>query len=199
MTEQDDDAAPGWKAIEKALASVYSSPVHVHFAPTTPRNLGGSNDLDGISVYRQDAHWHYVGFGCTELYEKYPTTNPELSGWGFEFTFRLADSADEPPQWPLQMMQRLAAAVFQEQVDIRPGLLLKVGPLGWNPTRLEALLFIEDPQLGAIDTPHGKMCFLQMVGVTDAEVEGTRGGKTGELVDRLRSADPLLVTDLSRV
>lgn len=193
-----DDAAPGWEAIDQALARIYPNTKNLHFAPERPRSLGGSDELDGISVYRQGGHWHYVGYGCTELYQKYPSSDPNESGWGFEFTFRLADGGAEPPRWPLGMMQQLASAVFQQTVDFRPGLLLKVGPLGGNSTGLDALLFVEDPQLGSMDTPHGRMCFLQMVGVTGAEVDGARGGKTGELVSRLEAADPLMVTDLQR-
>jgi hypothetical protein len=49
----------------------------------------------------------------TDLYAKEPD-DPAESGWGFEFTFRLArDPADtEPPIWAANLLQNLARYVF---------------------------------------------------------------------------------------
>jgi len=79
--------------------------------------LGGPDPLDGISAYVRTEpvpHWHYISYGMSELYEK-ESDNPEQSGWGFEFTFRLArNPADhEIPLWPANLMQNLARYVFQ--------------------------------------------------------------------------------------
>jgi hypothetical protein len=38
-------------------------------------------------------------------------------------------------------------------------------------TAITALAFVPDPELGTIDTPHGEVAFLQMVGLTDAEYQ----------------------------
>ena len=47
--------------------------------------------MDGVEIWKSEhgiPHWHYVTYGFTELYEK-KSEDPEVSGYGFELTFRL--------------------------------------------------------------------------------------------------------------
>lgn len=55
--------------------------------------------------------------GFSELYAK-ESDEPEVSGYGFELTFRLAIAPDtaadaEPPRWAMNFLQNLARYVFQ--------------------------------------------------------------------------------------
>ena len=52
-------------------------------------------------------------YGFSELYEK-DTDDLEVSGYGFELTFRLGATAGEetPPDWPISLLQNLARYVF---------------------------------------------------------------------------------------
>ena len=56
--------------------------------------------------------------------------------------------------------------------------------------------------LGGIDTPNGRVEFLQMVGITQRELEWLREDLTTQRVERLinmmREDNPLLITDLKR-
>lgn len=66
VNDQDEDAAPGWDAINAELALVYGDQEPLHQAAVPHYRLGGTNPLDGISVYRNPgppAHWHFVSYG----------------------------------------------------------------------------------------------------------------------------------------
>ncbi|MGW6697178.1 suppressor of fused domain protein [Nocardia sp. NPDC055049] len=54
-----------------------------------------------------------MSFGMTELDEK-ESQNPDESGWGFEFTFRLTRRPEEheAPVWPVGFLQNLARYVY---------------------------------------------------------------------------------------
>ena len=69
-------------------------------------------------------------------------------------------------------------------------------------TDITGLVFALDPELGRIDTPHGEVNFLQMVGITTAELQKLQADPSPEavqtLIEELRAHDPLLVTDMER-
>ncbi len=98
--ETAEDPAPGWDAITAAFERLYPGQTEpVHYAPIISMRLGGSDPLDGISVYDGGEYWHFVTYGFSELYEK-ESENKEYSGFGMEFTMKLkkgiaADTADE--------------------------------------------------------------------------------------------------------
>ena len=76
-------------------------------------------------------------------------------------------------------------------------------PLRLNTdTKLVGVVFAPDPLLGGIDTPNGRVEFLQMVGITQRELDWLRKDPTTQRVERLinmmREDNPLLITDLKR-
>ncbi|GAA5048761.1 suppressor of fused domain protein [Nocardia callitridis] len=198
--------APGWAAIDGALRPLYGDTEPVRWANDQPWS-GGGDPLDGVSAYpRLDPvpHWHYISYGMTELYEK-EWDSQEVSGWGFEFTFRLLrDPGDtEPPRWPVTFAQNLAGYVFQSGKVFEPGQAIKAnGPIaeGHRDSAIHAVCFTADPELGTIDTPHGGVRFLQIVGLTMPEYRTARGRRERglELLNRLAPQLPLFVTDIRR-
>ncbi|MGA6205932.1 suppressor of fused domain protein [Nocardia testacea] len=195
----------GWAAIDRALWDLYRQDAPFHVGTEHPFRLGGPDPLDGISVYPRESpipHWHYVGFGMSELYEK-ESPNSELSGWGFEFTIRAAGVPDgsPPPMWPARLLQQLGRYVFDSGKWFEPGHTMRVSA-GIDPSRpdsaIRGITFIEDPELGAIGTPHGRVLFLQVVGITGDEFEAATGGRVGELLTRVGSRLPVFVTDTAR-
>src|SRR4051794_12147157 len=105
------DESPGWDAIDAALRPLYGDTEPYHLGTVVKWALGGPDPLDGISVYARTEpvpHWHFISYGMSELYAK-ESGDPDESGWGFEFTFRLArDPADrEPPVWAANLLQNL--------------------------------------------------------------------------------------------
>ncbi|WP_405178535.1 suppressor of fused domain protein [Nocardia sp. NBC_01377] len=196
---------PGWDAIERALAPLYPETEPTRWRAEHPWSLGGPDALDGVSAYpRTDPvpHWHYVGYGMTELYEK-EWDDPEESGWGFEFTFRLARAARDTaaPRWPVDLMQNLAHYVYQSGEWFTPGHTVKTnGPLAPElaDSAIRAAGFVVDPELGPIDTPFGRVSFLQIVGLTMPEYRTARGGKLLAMLAGLADRLPLYVTDMHR-
>ncbi len=206
MTEDDprEDAAPGWEAIDAALAPLYPGQEPRHVGTIIKWRLGGPDPLDGISAWKRTdpaPHWHYVGYGLSELYQK-ESEDTAFSGWGFELTFRVACDATEenPPAWAFSLMQNLARYVFQSGNVLSDGEWMNTnGPIAQQTdTQLQALAFVSDPELPAIDTPNGRVEFIQIVGLTLDEMEAGKQWRTHGLLETLASHMPLWITDLSR-
>ncbi|WP_158264822.1 suppressor of fused domain protein [Blastopirellula marina] len=208
MTEEFDDDEPstaGWDAISKQLDSVYGVQEPMHYGTVLPFSLGGKDPLQGISVYRnrdEDGDWfHYVTYGFSELYDK-ESEDPEWSGFGFEMTFRLAtyDIDKEPPTWPLNVLQNLARYVFQSGNIFQPGHSLPFnGPIMiGSPTKIRGGFFVIDDLLGSIETPNGRVEFLQLVGCTEDEILELKRWNAAGFEATMRQINPRLLTDLDR-
>ncbi|MFT3696301.1 MAG: suppressor of fused domain protein [Kofleriaceae bacterium] len=199
-----DDEAPGWAAIDRALAPIYkATEPHAHFGTTLPYSLGGNDPIHGISVYlREDPpHFHFITYGFSDLFQK-ETQDPETSGFGFELTFRLARAPDETnvPAWAMDLLQNLGRYVFGTGNRFSAGHKLGwTGPIAEDrPTELQALLFVEEPELGEISSQFGKAVFLQIVGITADEFRLTQEWSTTGLYEIMKRRMPLLVTDIAR-
>lgn len=203
-----EDDAVGWECIHRQLEKVYPGQEPLHFAPQLHYAAGGNDPLDGISVYRsekQEKHFHFVTYGFSELYYNEKSVGGEFSKFGFELTFRLKmEQEDDNIHWVCNLLQNLARYVFQsgkwfEEYHLIPA----AGPIrtGYE-TDITALSFALDPELGKADTPHGKVSFLQIVGLTTAEYkqleQNPAPSETEKVVERLRRDNALLVTDLNR-
>ena len=193
--------APGWAAIDAALAPIYGEREPLHYAPPLHMAAGGNDPLDGISVYVRDDHFHFVTYGFTELYQK-ESDDPETSGFGFELTFRLARAAEElePPPWALNLLQNIARYVFRSGNGFAPGHKMNLnGPIALGEdTAIAALAFASDPELGPIASPFGVAELVQIVGITFDEYELVTQWHTEGLLEILGKRSPLLVTDLAR-
>ncbi len=203
MSDSDDHEAPGWEAINQALAPLYASQEPFHYGTVLPAFLGGKDPLQGISAYRRDEpvpHWHFVTFGFTELYEK-ESPYPETNGWGFELTFRLIRGGEEaPPSWALSFLQNFGRYVFSTGNAFEAGHYLNCnGPIALDcDTAMRAVLFMKDPELGEFECAHGKAEFLQIVGITEDEELAIQRWNSHGIADLLRKSSPLLCTDLAR-
>ncbi|MBN6039972.1 suppressor of fused domain protein [Amycolatopsis sp. 195334CR] len=202
----DTDEAPGWDAIDLALNAWYEgiTPHHVGYQPPA----AFSANLQGCSAYPAADHWHYVTYGLSELYHPGPNDDPEWSGWGFELTFRPARRPDEvqAPGWPFGVLNQLAKHVNTNKVLLEPGHRIDLGqPITGHPhvpdapaTGLTVFALTVDPQLGTIDTPHGKVVLLQAVGVTAQEKAVMLESSTAAVLEELAARNPLLITDPAR-
>lgn len=167
-----------------------------------------SSNLQGCSAYAADGHWHYVTYGLSELYLPEPGDDRTVSKWGFEFSFRLAAEGQEPaPEWPFRVLNRLANFVNEGRLAVAPpGTRINLGgPITGHPdvaaaptTELTTFAVALDPQLGAIDTDNGRVAFLLLVGVTDAERDAMMASSTATVLETLAVGNELLVTDVRR-
>lgn len=196
--EVGDDSTPGWDAISAAFDALYpDQPSPKHFGTLLRWRIGGNDPLDGVSVYRSVVprpHWHYVSYGLSDLYGE--ETGRRESGFGLELTFRLvdpsaADPEGEPPFWPISLMQNLARYVFQSGNVLNVGDHLDAnGPIFTDSdTQLTALLFVQDPLAGKIETPSGSLTFTQLLGITAADLDDVRDWNAAGLAALLAERD----------
>lgn len=202
MTEEVNTT--GWDAIEEEMTKLYGQQEPKHYGNAIPYMLGGQDPLDGLSAYKAESpfpHWHIVTFGFSELYEK-ESENPDYSGYGFELTFRAARGQDEeePPAWALNLLQNMGRYVFNSGNIFASGDYLDAnGPICLGAdTQLTALAFIPDQELETLHTPNGRVEFLQMVGITEDELEAMKTWNTRGLLEAGKAELPGYITDLSR-
>ncbi|WP_172250129.1 suppressor of fused domain protein [Saccharibacillus deserti] len=197
------EESPGWEAIDTALNRLYPGIEPFHYGTMIPYRLGGPDPLDGVSVYkRQDPvpHWHYVTYGFTELHEK-ESENTQYSGFGFELTLRLAvEGEEEPPVWAINFLQNLARYVFSSGNPFLPGHHMDAnGPIESDrETAITAIAFVEDPELGLIESPFGECRFVQVVGITQDELDLIKVWNTRSFLELVKARLPLYLTDLRR-
>ncbi|WP_109468892.1 suppressor of fused domain protein [Albibacillus kandeliae] len=204
------DSSPGWDAIDKHLAARLDlAEPDFHFGTVHRFALGGPDPLDGISVYirRNPDHLHFVSYGLSSLYYDDDAADGEFSGWGFELTFRLAFDVFELPQeasgvphWPMGLMQNLARYVFSSKTWFEHGHYIDAnGPIrAGSSTDKTAIVFCNDPELVSTDTPHGRLDFLQIIGITAGELGDlqTKSISPQALIDKKAVSHPLLITAL---
>ncbi|QNN42608.1 suppressor of fused domain protein [Pedobacter roseus] len=206
-----EDDAVGWLAIDKEFERLYPNQEPQHYGTTIKYMLGGEEPLDGLSIYeskRQTDHFHIVSYGFTNLYYDEDLAGEEFSNCGFELTFRLKKINNEKSSdqiWALNLMQNLAKYVFSSnQIFDECHTIDAKGSIraGYN-SNIKALLFVTDPELGIVETPHGQVQFLQIVGLTTKEYEDHKRNqdknKGIELIDKIRLLNPLFITDLDRI
>lgn len=204
----NEEDAVGWECIDRELLKIYPDQQPLHFVPELHYIAGGNDPLDGISVYKsrkQADHFHFVTYGFSELYYHEKAAGGAFSKFGFELTFRLAmEHEDDNIAWACNLLQNLARYVFKSGKWFEEYHLIPAnGPIriGYD-TDITALSFVLDPELGKIDTPHGEVSFLQIVGLTTSEYHqlehDPRPSETEKLLEILRQTNPLMITDLKR-
>jgi suppressor of fused len=198
------EEAPGWDAIDGALAPLYGDTEPRHYGTVMSRQEGGNDPIHGISVYLRDEpspHFHFVTYGFTELWDK-ESDDADTSGYGFELTFRLArnDDEGEPPPWAMHFLQNLGRYVFRTGNAFAAGHKMGLnGPIALGErTAITAICFAADPELGSFRSRNGQAEFLQVVGITDDEYRLIQDWCTDGFVELLAMRSPMLITELWR-
>lgn len=178
-TETEESAA-GWDAITDECESVYPEQKNPkHYCPLIRWIFGGNDPLDGISVYDAGDCWHFVTYGLSELYYK-ESEIKEISGYGMEFTFKLKkdDYPDEEAEIKCVcgILQSIARITFLKGERFNAFEYLYTGQtdgIDYNrKSNITGFITVPDSALKSIDTPHGKVDFVEFVGVTDNELKG---------------------------
>lgn len=178
-SETNEVNTQGWDAIEKEFLRVYPGQTKPkHYGTIIKYVMGGNDPLDGISVYDGGSYWHFVSFGLTEIYEK-ECENKEISGYGYELTFKLKKENYEDEEAELKnicgILQMVARLVFRNGEVFNPDEFIYTGQTtgidAFQKSNLTGFILIKDPTVESIDTPNGKVDFLELVGMTDAELK----------------------------
>ena len=161
----------GWDAITTAFEKLYPGQKNpFHRAPLVYRMHDLSDNAaayDGISAYDAGEFWHFVTYGLSELYDKM-SEESQISGFGYEFTFRLPHVTDTPPAWAFDFLEVIGKQVWKGD-RFAVGHTIRTGPLDGRSNTLEtAVLVIRDPSLPQpVETPNGRVEFLLLLGVEE--------------------------------
>lgn len=204
----DEEESPGWAAIDRVLDPLYGGrEPEQHYGTVIPWELGGPDPIRGLSAYKVldqgPPHWHIVSYGMTELFQKEEESRPEISGWGFEFTARVAceEGDEQAPVWFLNFLQNLGRYVWQSGNVFAVGHHLNAnGPIAAGvETKLHAVTFATPPRLPAeVESKNGKFVFLHVLGITLDELEAMKRWNSVGVIERIAEQDALLITDLAR-
>ena len=204
MDYNSESDAPGWDAITKEAERIYPDQTDPkHYGTLVSWELGGSDPLDGISIYDGGNYWHFVSYGLSELYEK-KSRNLEWSGYGMEFTFKLKKDnyADEEAEIRCicSWLQQLARSTFKSGTIFKAFEYIYTGSTAGIDDRelsnITGFITIPDTNFQTINTINGKVNFIELVGVTDEELRAIRSKQmtVQELYTRLGSD----ITDYNR-
>ena len=122
-------------------------------------------------------------YGLSDLYEK-EGSDPEYSGYGLEFTLKLRKAGFEDEMSELKcivgIFNDLARLTFEKGEQFFPDEYIYTGQeMGFDrqqKSKLTGFITALD-EAGTIDTPNGKVDFIKLIGVTDAELKAIMEGK----------------------
>ncbi len=106
--------------------------------------------------------------------------------------------------WALDIFANLARYTYTQKRFFEPlqiiggnGTPIKIG----SASKITALLVVQDTEAEGIDTVHGRVDFLQLVGITEKELDALKEDRSQAaiLVEKMRKENPYLVTDMNRV
>ncbi|GAA6492114.1 hypothetical protein K280104A7_16780 [Candidatus Bariatricus faecipullorum] len=139
----------------------------------------------------------------SELYANEEAFGGAYSRWGYEMTIKLKENSAEDCLWALDMMSNLARYTytterFFEAGECVPGngTSLHIG----TESLITALLIVNDTSAQTLDTLHGKVEFIQLVGITESELDAIRedGSNISILIEKMKKDNPELITDMKR-
>lgn len=168
----------GWDAIDKLCDEVYKEQKNPkHYGTLISYQFDGKDPLQGISVYDGKSYWHFITYGLSELYEKESPVK-EVSGYGMEFTFKLKKDNYENEENEIKcicgILQSIARITFTTGEIFNAYEYLYTGQtegIDYNrKSKLTGFITVEDDKFHSINTPNGKVNFVEFIGVTDSEL-----------------------------
>lgn len=149
--------------------------------------------------------WLYVTSGGSNPWEQTPAEyNVDEYSWlGVEFLLETVAQGD----WAIHLLKRLFAfhilamhGHFGERPGIDYGSRIPIrGPLNQDQSALDCVIAVEPGCVAATQIlPSGKFDFIELVGITSAELEYAKSAGTTALWERLQEAGLGAVTDVAR-
>lgn len=199
------DQAVGALSIENRLKQVYGNLEPRFYSPQVMSFQGGEEPIDGVAVFDVNGYHHLVSYGMSHLYYSEESAGAEFSKWGFEFSFRVKpvkEDEGEDPFWVIQLMNNLGRFVNETKVWFEEYQFLPLGgPIrAESDTDIVGIAFIKDDDLDEIDTPHGKVIFLQIVGLNSEQLKRLENNSTKEeimtVLNEIKSVNSKFVAEL---
>ena len=176
---ENEMKSTGWDAITELCDKVYPNQTDPkHYGTLISWELGGNDPLKGISVYDGGDYWHFITYGLSALYEKKSKVK-EVSGYGMEFTLKLKKDKYEDEEKEIRgicgILQSIARMTFVNGEIFRAYEYLYTGQttgIDWNQkSNITGFITIPDDKFHEINTPNGKVKFVEFVGVADSELK----------------------------
>ncbi|GAB2023495.1 suppressor of fused domain protein [Pseudolactococcus yaeyamensis] len=205
---EDEEYAPGWQAIDEVFGALYpgQEPSHLGTLLTSRAIFGGTEYLDGYLIYQSDkGYYHIVTYGVSQLYADAERYGETYSKWGYEMTFKLKADSVEECHFAMNMLGNLARYTFtsdkyfsDNEYVLGDGSPIKQGA----DSKIASLLITQDTELPTLNTVHGEVQFLQLIGITyedGLEIKESGGGYecVKQLLSLIKQDNPDLVTDLA--
>lgn len=205
--KEDENYSPGWQAIDDAFEKLYPEQNPDHFGTNIESRamFGGNEYLDGFSIYSSPKGYkHLVTYGMTVLYVDEEAFGGEWNGWGYEMTIKLKENDSESCMWAIDMMSNLARYTYKTERFFEPnqyvagnGTSLHIG----SDSLITALLLVNDTEVESQMSVYGKTEFIQLVGITEAELQAIIEDKNNisKLIELMKAdGNTDLVTDMRR-
>lgn len=179
MEKNIENNADGWDSITKEFERIYPSQKDPkHYGTLISWELGGNDPLRGISIYDDGDCWHFVTYGLSELFEK-TSQNKEISGYGMEFTFRLKKGNYDNEEGEIKcicgILQSIARITFTKGEVFKPYEYIYTGQTtgidSQAKSNITGFITVPDVKANAINTPNGKVEFVEFVGATNNELQ----------------------------
>ena len=204
--QDEPEWMPGWEALDEELGQLYEDqrPERLDMNLLSKVNRGSGKQLDGYSFYTSvNGYKHLISYGMSELYAREQAYGQEKSKWGYEMTMKIAEERTMDAMWATNIMANLARYTFTSQKGLIEGMLISGDGTPLKPhtdSQITSLFVVEDEELPVLDSLNGKVKFLQLVGLTQAEAEWLKENPDGtaEFLSVMKEENPMLVTDLKR-
>lgn len=185
------------ESISRHLERFYNGPATFQLSPA-------EEPLECIHVFPVAgpvAHWHFVTQGFAEASREITLASPGQEP-PCELTLRVrrGRTEEEPPSWPLRMLQNLAKYVMSTGNPFDEGHYIDLGGpiVSHANTRLTAMAMVQDTELRETMTPFGMVTFLQVIALTADELNAIKGWDTLSFMEVVGKHNQQLLTDLTR-
>ena len=137
----------------------------------------------------------------TELYGNEEAFGGEWNKWGYEMTIKLKADNDDC-MWAMDMLGNLARYTYSSERFFEPYQYIQGNGSSIckdKESKLTALFIVNDTELNTIDTVYGKTDFLQMVGITENDLQKLKEDSDNalRLYELIKQDNPYFVTDLN--
>lgn len=177
--KNEDLELAGWNAIIKKCEEVYPNQKDPKcYGPIIRWVFGGDAPLDSIRIYDGGDYWHFVTMGLSDLYKK-ESPNKEISGYGWEYTLKLKKGGYEDEELEIKNicanLQILAKTTFREGEIFNTFEYIYTGQTEGMDSKgisqITGFITVPDFKFKEIDTPNGKVKFIELIGVTNSELQ----------------------------
>ncbi len=177
---EEESKGSGWAAITATFEATYPGQKKPrHLGANSSRRSGGQQPLEAISVYDGGDYWHFVTYGLSDVYDESLKENPKTSSFGMEFTYKLKKQEDDVEKEVIigtaNLLQTLAGLTVNQGDIFKPYDYLYTGQTEGidvhQKSQLTGFICVLDPDIKGVDTPNGRVEFIEFIGMTDAELK----------------------------